>query len=93
MPGPKRRRRTDPRAHQRAIRQLRVLGLSLSPLAAPLAAAAFNPVLGIIVPMIELIVVLALIGIVVYGHQEQVDRIFRLLRWFRDRAEPPRPDN
>lgn len=72
------------------IRALRVIGLGAVPIAASFAATGFIPVLALIVPVIVLILALTLIGIAVFGPQ---DRVFRLLRWLRDRPEPPRPDN
>jgi hypothetical protein len=61
------------------------------PAAFPFAAAALRPVLGIAVLVAELVFVLILFGIVVYGAKEQADRVFRLLRWLRNRPEPPAP--
>jgi hypothetical protein len=34
-----------------------------------------------------------LLTVVVFGSNKSIDRIFRLLRWFRDKEEPPEPAN
>lgn len=67
---------------------IRAIGLGAGPAAAPLAAV-LHPVLEAVLLATELIFVLIVFGIVVYGTQEQADRIFRLLRWLRNRPEPP----
>jgi hypothetical protein len=80
---------TQPR--QELSRVIRAISLGAGPAAAPLAATAFDPVLGAALLAAELVFVLIVFGIAVYGPQEQVDRVFRLLRWLRNRPEPPAP--
>jgi hypothetical protein len=79
------------RSQQEAGRVIRAIGLGAGPAAAPFAAAALQPVLGAALLATELVFVLIVFGIVVYGTQEQVDWVFRLLRWLRSRPEPPAP--
>lgn len=65
--------------------------LGAGPAAAPFTAAAFHPVMGAAVLVTELVFVLIVFGIIVYGTREQADRVFRLLRWLRNCPEPPAP--
>src|ERR1035441_7963716 len=65
--------------------------LGAGPAAAPFTAAAFHPVMGAAVLVTELVFVLIVFGIIVYGTREQADRVFRLLRWLRNCKEPPAP--
>jgi hypothetical protein len=76
---------------QEARRIIHAIGKGAGPAAAPIAAAALLPVLGVAVLVAELTLVLIVFGIAVYGTQERVDRIFRLLRWLRSRPEPSPP--
>jgi hypothetical protein len=76
---------------QEAGRMIRPIAIGAGPAAAPLAAAALHPVLGAALLVTELVFVLIVFGVVIYGTQEQVDRVFRLLRWLRSRPEPPAP--
>jgi hypothetical protein len=70
-------------------RAIYAMGMGAGPAAVPLAAAACLPTLGVAVLAAELVIVLTLFGTVVYGTQERVDRVFRLLRWIRNCPEPP----
>jgi hypothetical protein len=74
-----------------ASRVIRAIGLGAGPAAAPFAAAALLPELGAAVLAVELLLTLIVFGIVVYGTQDRVDRVFRLLRWLYNRPEPPAP--
>jgi hypothetical protein len=65
------------------------IGMGAGPAVVPLAAAACLPILGVAVLVAEMVIILTLFGIVVYGTQEHVDRVFRLLRWIRNCPEPP----
>ena len=76
---------------QEAGKVIHTIGLGAGPAAAPFVAAALLPVCGVAVLVAELVFVLILFGIVVYGTQEHADRVFRLLRWLRSRPEPPAP--
>ena len=68
---------------------VRAISFGVGPAAAPIAAVTFHPVLGVALLAAELVFVLTVLGIVVYGAQERADRVFRLLRWLRSRPEPP----
>jgi hypothetical protein len=85
--------RDAPGTHRRPEtgRVIGALGLSAAPAAVPFATAALRPVFGIAVLAAELAFALVLSGIAIFGTQEQADRVFRLLRWLRNRAEPPAP--
>jgi hypothetical protein len=78
----------DRRLRQVNGRAICAIGMSTGPAAAPLAAAACQPILGAAVLAAELVIVLTLFGIIVFGTQEHVDRVFRLLRWIRNCPEP-----
>ncbi len=76
---------------QETGRIIRAIGLGAGPVAAPFIAVALQPVLGAAVLAGEMILVLVVLGIVVYGTQDQAERAFRLLRWLRSQPEPPAP--
>lgn len=67
---------------------VRAVGLGTGPAAGSLTIA-FEPALGAVVLLTEMAFVLILFAIVVFGTQEQADRVFRLLRWLRNSSEPP----
>ena len=81
----------DTRPQQETGRVIRAIGLGAGPVAAPFAAVALQPVLGAALLAAELVTVLVVFTIVVYGSQEHANRVFRLLRWLRGRPEPPAP--
>lgn len=71
----------------------RTAGISFASLAAPTAAGFADPFLGQIVVAVEMAIALMVVGAALFGSQTQSDRAFRLLRWLRNRSEPPtRPD-
>jgi|ERR1035438_6467823 hypothetical protein len=78
-------------SQQEASRATRAIGLGAGPVVAPFAAVALQPVFGAALLAAELVLVLIVLGIVVYGTQDHADRAFRLLRWLRSRPEPPAP--
>jgi len=47
--------------------------------------------LGEIIAIIEVAVILVIIGTALYGTKTRSERAFRLLRWIKDKAEPPAP--
>ncbi len=69
-------------------RVLSAFGVSAVLTAVPSFTAGVRPVFGIAVLAAEVVFVLALSGIAIFGKQEQADRVFRLLRWLRNRPEP-----
>jgi hypothetical protein len=93
MASPETPRVTSPCTRRRTRRASRAITLGAGPLAASFTAMLAHPVLGMIVMIADLIVGITLLGFIVYGTHEQVDRVFRFLRWLRDRPEPPTPGN
>ena len=75
----------------------RTLSLALGPscVACACAAGRIHPLLGEILAAVLIIVPLAtsviLATVIVFGDSESCDRAFRLLRWIRDKKEPPAP--
>jgi hypothetical protein len=47
--------------------------------------------LGEAIAVVEVVVVLAIIGTVLFGSLARSERAFRLLRWIGNRPEPPGP--
>jgi hypothetical protein len=79
------------RPQQEIGRLFHTIGRGAGPVTVPFAAAALQPVLGVALLAAELVFILIVFGIVVYGTHEQADRVFRLLRWLRSRPEPSAP--
>ena len=75
----------------------RVLGLGLGPggIACVCTAERLHSLAGEILAAVMIVVPLAtgaaLVAVVVFGSIESSDRVFRLLRWLRDREEPSGP--
>ncbi|MFI6485150.1 hypothetical protein ACIBH1_45080 [Nonomuraea sp. NPDC050663] len=57
---------------------------------APTGLALLHPI-GVVVVCVELALVIVIIGCLLFGSDETVERIFRLLRWIANRPEPPAP--
>ena len=68
-------------------------GAVIVSLGTPAVAEVLHPLLGEIITSAEAVVVLVVILTAVFGNQDQRERAFRLLRWLRDRPEPPGPDH
>jgi uncharacterized membrane protein YfbV (UPF0208 family) len=84
----------DPRSkhlRQKVHKVTHAIRLGAGLAAAPVSVIALPPALGAAALAAELAFAVALAGIVIYGTREQADRTFRLLRWLRDRPEPPAP--
>jgi len=48
-------------------------------------------VVGEVIAIVEVVVVLAIIGTILFGSLALSERAFRLLRWIGNRPEPPGP--
>jgi hypothetical protein len=75
--------------HDTAHVPWRAAGIGLTSLAAPVSIAAVAQLPGEIAAAVELLAMLAIIGTALFGSQTLSDRAFRLLRWIRNRPEPP----
>ena len=75
--------------HDAAHVSWRAAGIGLTSLAAPVSIAAVAPLPGEIAAAVELLAMLTIIGTALFGSQALSDRGFRLLRWIRNRPEPP----
>jgi hypothetical protein len=87
-------RTSEPRWNQNLVGQ--VISLSAIPvgvMSACTAEATHFLVGGIIAAIIalELAVGAVLVVVIIFGSTESCNRIFRLLRWIRDKEEPPAP--
>lgn len=51
----------------------------------------FNSLLGEIIAVTEVAMVIRVIAVALFGSKTLSERAFRLLRWLRNRAEPPAP--
>jgi len=71
----------------------KTVGVVIASLGTPAAAEVLHPLLGEIITSAEAVVVLVVILMAVFGNQDQRERAFRLLRWLRDRPEPPSQDH
>ena len=71
----------------------RPLGVGMTSVGVPACIGALHPLFGEILAGAELAVILAVIltviGTSLYGSDVLSERGFRLLRWFKDRPEPP----
>jgi hypothetical protein len=71
----------------------RPLGIGLTSVGVPAGIGALHPLFAEILAGTELAVILAVfltvIGTSLYGSDVLSERAFRLLRWFKDRPEPP----
>ncbi len=80
------------RSQQESGRVIRAISFGVGPVAAAFAAAGLRPVFGTALLTAELVFVLMVFMIAVFGAQQHVDRVFRLLRWLRNCPEPPAPE-
>jgi hypothetical protein len=69
----------------------RPVGTGLVSAGAPLGTALLHPLLGERLAITELAVILTVLGTALFGSQVLSERAFRLLRWLRNRPEPPAP--
>lgn len=60
-------------------------------LGTPVGIGLINPLLGETIFGIEIVAALTVIAVALFGSQTLSERAFRLLRWFRNRPEPPAP--
>jgi hypothetical protein len=60
-------------------------------LGTPAGMGMLHPLLGEVIAVIEIVVVLTVIAVALFGSQALSERAFRLLRWFGNRPEPPGP--
>jgi hypothetical protein len=60
-------------------------------LGTPLGIGVLNHLLGEIIATSEVLVVLTIIAVALFGSDALSERAFRLLRWFGNRPEPPAP--
>jgi hypothetical protein len=67
----------------------RSVGAGVVSIGTPLGAAALHPLLGEVMTAVELMVILTVLGTALFGSNTLSERAFRLLRWLRDRPEPP----
>jgi hypothetical protein len=51
-----------------------------------------HPLLGEVIASTEIVVVLTVIAVALFGSKALSERAFRLLRWFGNRPEPPAPN-
>lgn len=70
----------------------RSVAASVTALGAAVSIGALNPMLPEIAAMIALVVALTILGTALFGNTDFSDRAFRLLRWIRNRPEPPAPE-
>ena len=64
----------------------------LTTLGVPAVSWMLHPVLGEVVASVELAVALTILGTALYGSRVLSERAFRLLRWVRNKPEPPTPE-
>lgn len=69
----------------------RSVGASMVSVGTPLGIAMLYPLLGAVLAVVELVMILTVLGTALFGSQTLSERAFRLLRWLRDRPEPPSP--
>src|SRR5690349_19005930 len=71
------------------------LGTGLGVIAAEVAEGALHPGLAealVITDMsIPVVITLIVVALIIWGRQQTVDRVFRLLRWIANRPEPAGP--
>jgi hypothetical protein len=73
-------------------RSLRPVVATLAAAGVPVVGGVLHPILGEIVFLVELVLVLTLVGTALFGSLDLSERAFRLLRWIRNRPEPPAPE-
>jgi hypothetical protein len=61
-------------------------------LGTPLGIGMLHPLLGEVIAIAEIVVVLTVIAVALFGSRALSERAFRLLRWFGNRPEPPAPN-
>jgi len=57
-----------------------------------LGIGQLHPLLGEVIAIAEIVVVLTVIAVALFGSKTLSERAFRLLRWFANRPEPPAPN-
>lgn len=80
---------TPPTRRERA--PWRSVGAEITTLGTPVGIGVLHPMLGEAIAVVEVVVVLAIIGTVLFGSLARSERAFRLLRWIGNRPEPPGP--
>jgi hypothetical protein len=60
-------------------------------LGTPVGIWLLHPLPGEVIAGIEIVVVLTVIAVALFGREARSERAFRLLRWFANRPEPPGP--
>lgn len=72
------------------------LGTGLGIVAAEVAEGALHPALAEALAIADLaipvVIMLIVFAVIIWGSQQTVDRVFRLLRWITNRPEPAAPD-
>jgi len=69
----------------------RSVGAGITTLGTPAGIGVLHPVVGEVIAIVEVVVVLAIIGTILFGSLALSERAFRLLRWIGNRPEPPGP--
>ena len=68
---------------------------TVAALAADAVTERYDPTLGIIMFVCDAgfpaVLALFLVSVILFGGEDRPDRAFRLLRWIRDKPEPPGP--
>lgn len=67
----------------------RSAGAGITTLGTPVGIGVLHPVVGEVIAIVEVVVVLAIIGTILFGSPALSERAFRLLRWIGNRPEPP----
>jgi hypothetical protein len=66
------------------------------PLVADIITDRYDPTLAVIMFVcdvgIPILVTLVLVSVILFGCEDSTNRAFRLLRWIRDKSEPPGPE-
>ena len=70
----------------------RSVAANVTALGAPVCIGLLHPLLLEIVSITELVMALTIISLALFGSPDLIDRAFRLLRWIRNRPEPPAPE-
>lgn len=80
----------SPAARERVPWRPAVTGVAS--LGTPLGIGQLHPLLGEVIAIAEIVVVLTVIAVALFGSKTLSERAFRLLRWFANRPEPPAPN-
>ena len=72
-------------------RSARSIVAGVTTVGVPVVGEVLHPLLGEIVTIAELLLVLTIVAMALFGDQEARERAYRLLRWISNRPEPPTP--